>query len=185
MLRNTDNAFGSVSQFLHWMMALAIFSLFGLGLWMTSLTYYDPWYTRGPFIHEGIGVIVSTLLIFRLYWRLTNIRPDDSDLRPFERGGALFAHWSMYGLISAIVVSGYLISTGDGRSLDVFGLFAVPSVVQGEKLADSAGAVHYYAAFTLIGVSVIHTLAALKHHFIDKNFTLRRMLPGHSSKTET
>lgn len=176
--KNTYSRFGIIAQFLHWVMALAVVGLFGLGLWMTSLDYYDPWYRTGPYLHEGAGVMVFAALVFRLYWRATNVMPDSSYLRPLERVGARIAHWGMYGLLAAVSISGYLISTGDGRPLPVFDLFSLPSVAEGKGLVDLAGKFHYYASIALIVIAALHMLAALKHHFVDRDDTLRRMLPA-------
>ncbi len=165
-------------------MAVCIVGLFALGLWMTSLSYYDVWYTRGPYVHEGIGIVMAAMLVFRLYWRLTNPKPDCSGLKAYERVGSTAAHWGMYAMLVIVLVSGYLISTADGRSVSVFDIFSIPSAVQGKTLADQAGAVHYYVAIAMIVLASIHGAAALKHHFIDKDDTLRRMLPGMKSDNQ-
>ena len=171
-----------MAQFLHWAMAFAIFGLFGLGLWMTSLTYYDVWYTRGPFIHEGVGIILIAALVFRLVWRGLQVRPDESHLKLYERVGSVVAHWAMYALMAIVMVSGYLISTSDGRSIDVFGLISVPALYADKGFEEIAGSLHYFLSFALIGLAVIHTLAAIKHHVIDKDPTLIRMLPQSHQK---
>jgi cytochrome b561 len=83
----------------------------------------------------------------------------------------------MYVLVFAIMLSGYLISTADGRAIEVFGWFAVPATLQGiDGQEDVAGDVHFYLAVTLMVIVGGHALAALKHHFIDRDPTLRRML---------
>jgi cytochrome b561 len=78
------------------------------------------------------------------------------------------------------MLSGYLISTADGRAIDVFNLFSVPALVSGfDNQEDIAGLVHQIIAYSLIALVVLHALAALKHHFIDRDRTLKRMLnPG-------
>lgn len=179
-LHNDKYGYGAVSQFLHWLMAVAVFGLFGLGLWMTSLTYYDPWYTKGPFVHEGVGISMALMLVFRLVWRATNTKPDDSYLTPLERLASASTQWGFYVLMIAVMVSGYLISTADGRAIPVFDLFSLPSVYQAKNLEDTAGTIHLYLAWMTIGLAVLHAAAALKHHFIDKDETLRRMLPSNN-----
>ena len=83
----------------------------------------------------------------------------------------------MYLLIFVIFSSGYLISTEDGRGIDVFTWFTVPSLgALFENQADIAGNIHFYAAWSLVIIASIHALAALKHHFINKDNTLRKML---------
>ena len=67
--RNTNDRFGLVTGSLHWLMALAVIGLTALGLWMTSLTYYSPYYTSAPFWHKSIGLVFAALLVLRLIWR--------------------------------------------------------------------------------------------------------------------
>src|SRR5690554_5438622 len=74
------------------------------------------------------------------------------------------------------MVSGYLITTADGSSISVSGLFDVPSLTGRVKgMEDTAGAVHYSSTWALVGLAGLHALAALKHHSIDRDETLRRM----------
>lgn len=177
-LRDDPERYGAVSVTLHWLVALAVFGLFGLGLWMTGLTYYDPWYRLGPWWHKGIGVVLFGVLVLRLGWRLAGVHPGPlSTHRPWERTGARLVHGLLYLLLFAVMVSGYLISTADGRSLAVFDLFAVPATVTGlENQEDLAGAAHLVLASTVVGLAALHALAALKHRFVDKDRTLARML---------
>jgi cytochrome b561 len=89
----------------------------------------------------------------------------------------MLAHGLLYLLLFALMVSGYLISTADGRGLEVFDWFAIPATLSGLKgQEDLAGEVHLYLAWSLILLAALHALAALKHHFIDRDITLKRML---------
>ena len=74
-LRNDNNHYGLVAVLLHWVVALTVFGQFGLGLWMTRLTYYDAWYRQGPWLHKGIGITLFAVVLFRLIWRLLNPKP--------------------------------------------------------------------------------------------------------------
>ncbi|MFA5530225.1 MAG: cytochrome b [Thiohalomonadaceae bacterium] len=177
-LRDDAHRYGAVSVALHWVVALVVFALFGLGLWMTSLTYYDPWYRLGPWWHKSIGVVLFAVVLLRLGWRLWSVHPHPlPNHRPWERVGARLVHGLLYLLLLAVMVSGYLISTADGRALGVFDLFAIPATVTGlENQEDVAGQVHLVLASTLVGLAALHALAALKHSLIDKDRTLARML---------
>lgn len=184
-LKNQPNAYGLIAILLHWGMALIIVGLFGLGLWMTELGYYDPWYKQGPWIHKSIGILLAGVFVFRIIWRLINIKPISAPQHTnVEKRLAHFAHMGLYGLIALIMVSGYMISTADGRGIDVFGWFEVPAIVTSiENQEDIAGAIHFYLALTLIGLAASHGFAALKHHLIDKDNTLRSMtFPAHQPK---
>ena len=87
-------------------------------------------------------------------------------------------HWGFYVLLLVLMVSGYLISTQDGEPIDVFGWFSVPSIFRRPGLENSAGYVHRLFAYAVIALAVGHTLAALKHHFVDKDDVLGRMWSG-------
>lgn len=175
-LRNDLQGYGLVSVLLHWIMAVVIIGLFALGKYMVDLDYYHPWYQKAPDLHRGLGVIVAALFLFRLGWRLSNPHPEIVG-KPWERRAAVWVHRLFYALIAAIVVSGYLITTADGQAVSVFGWFEIPATIYGfDNQEDIAGVVHEWLANGLIALAVLHSLAALKHHFIDRDPTLRRML---------
>ncbi|HSH29896.1 MAG TPA: cytochrome b [Thiohalobacter sp.] len=178
MLRNTSTSYGWISILLHWLVALVIIGLFALGLWMTDLTYYDPWYREAPAIHKSVGILLFLALLLRLVWLGCNPRPVPlSNHKPWERRLAHWTHVLLYALPLLVMVSGYLISTADGRPVEVFGWFSVPATISGyDQQEDIAGEIHEILAFILIGLASVHALAALKHHFIDRDRTLRRML---------
>lgn len=179
MLKNTETAYGWVAIILHWLMVIAIFGLFGLGLYMVELTYYDAWYKGSLDLHKSIGLVLATLLIFRIFWRFTNVSPKSADMNAtqLELKAAHFVHIALYLLMALLMFSGYFISTADGRLINVFDLILVPAlpfVVENQE--DIAGRIHYFLAWALILLAAVHALAALKHHFINKNTTLIRML---------
>ncbi len=175
MWRNTPNNYGWISIILHWLVAVAVFVLFALGLWMVELTYYDAWYQEAPALHKGLGVLLFFIMLARLAWHLSNPRPHLSGA-PWEQHAARLAHAMLYLLLYALMLSGYLISTADGRAIDVLGLFNIPATFTGKHQEDIAGVVHRYLAYTVIALAALHALAALKHHFINRDHTLKRML---------
>lgn len=177
-LRNSPTRFGLVSIVFHWVMAVAVFGLFALGYYMVDLTYYDQWYRTAPHIHRSIGILLLAVLILRLLWRLSNPLPAPlPNHDKWEVMSAHLVHRLLYVLLLTAVVSGYLISTADGSSISVFGWFDVPSVTgQVKRMEDVAGSVHYWSTWALVVLAVLHGLAAIKHHVIDRDDTLRRML---------
>lgn len=183
--KNTSNRYGWVSVGIHWLMAMLVIGMFALGIWMRQLSYYDPWYQDGPAIHKSIGVLLFILLLARIGWRSINIRPnDDPILKKWERTTAHLTHFAMYGLMLMLMTAGYLISTADGRQIEVFNLFSVPATVQGiENQEDIAGEIHEILAWTLILLAGVHALAALKHHFINRDSTLLKMLGRDANNT--
>jgi cytochrome b561 len=177
---NDRDGYGVVAIGLHWLVAIAVYGLFSLGLWMRSLGYYDSWYQLGPWWHKSIGVMLFFILMFRLVWRIGNPRPDHLPThKPYERVVALWVHGLLYLILFVLMISGYLISTADGRPLEVFGWFTIPATISGlEHQEDIAGKVHLYLAWSLVVLSALHGLAALKHHVLDHDMTLMRMLGG-------
>ena len=178
LIWDTKAGYGLVSRLVHWLMALAIVALFGLGVWMVDLSYYSPYYKSAPDLHRSAGMLLLATLVLRLGWRLANEKPDDHELTAFERRAAHAVHWGFYPLLLGLLISGYLISTPDGRAIDVFGLFEVPSLIQNKGLEDVAGDVHFYLAWITMAVAGVHAAAAFKHHFYDKSQILRRMWSG-------
>jgi cytochrome b561 len=177
-LKNNAEGYGWLSITLHWVMALTVFGLFGLGYWMVDLDYYSEWYRRAPSLHKSVGITLLFLWCFRLVWRLMQTSPKTIEThKPWEIQVAKFTHLLLYVLMLAIMFSGYFISTADGRGIEVFALFTVPSL--GELFTnqeDVAGNIHEWLAYGILGLAVLHALAALKHHFVDKDRTLVRIL---------
>ncbi|WP_148255078.1 cytochrome b [Aidingimonas lacisalsi] len=184
MWRNTPSGWGLTSIVLHWLSAIAVVGLFVLGWWMTGLGYYDDWYYLGPWWHRSIGMLLLGLTVLRLIWRGCQPSPEAHGQR-FERLSAHLGHIALYALMLLVLVSGYLISTADGSGIQVFDWFEVPAVVSGiRNQATLAGLVHWYASLVLIALAAGHTLAALKHHFIDRQDTLIRMISPSLSRRE-
>jgi len=179
MLKNLSTAYGWIAIALHWFMAIAIFALFGLGLYMIELTYYDAWYKGSLDLHKSGGALLAVILMVRIFWRSVNVTPEnaESNATKVEVKAAHYAHLLLYVLMATLMLTGYLISTADGRAIDVFGLVSIAALpFSVENQEDIAGSIHEILAWTLVILSSGHGLAALKHHFINKNNTLIRML---------
>ncbi|WP_338485483.1 cytochrome b [Pseudomonas trivialis] len=177
-LRNSSARYGWVSMVLHWGVALTVFGLFGLGLWMVGLDYYDGWRKHGPELHKSIGITLFAIMLVRVVWRLLSPPPPAlASYSRMTRIGAAFGHAFLYVGLFAVMIAGYLISTADGVGIPVFGLFEIPALVSGlPDQADTAGWVHLYLVWVLVVFAGLHGVAALKHHFIDRDVTLLRML---------
>ena len=177
-LRNSSSRYGLVSIVLHWGIALVVFGLFALGLWMVGLDYYSAWRKDAPDLHKSIGLTLFAVMLLRLVWRFISPPPPaPANHGRLTRLGAKFGHAFLYVGLFVLMFSGYLISTADGAGIPVFNLFEVPALISGlPDQADVAGEVHFYLAWALVIFAGVHGLAALKHHFIDRDATLARML---------
>ena len=177
-LRNSPSRYGLVSIVLHWGVALAVFGLFGLGLWMVGLDYYSSWRHTAPDLHKSIGLTLLAIMLGRVLWRFISPPPPaPANHGALTRVAAKLGHLALYVGLFAVMIAGYLISTADGVGIPVFGLFEVPALVSDlPDQADLAGVIHLWLAWGLVIFAVLHALAALKHHFIDRDATLIRML---------
>ncbi|PSW58483.1 cytochrome b [Photobacterium leiognathi] len=163
---------------LHWLVAITVLGLFALGWWMVDLTYYHAWYKTAPFIHKSIGLMLFLAMILRLLIRVSTTQPlTVSAHAKWELWLASKIHFVLYLIVFVVMLSGYLISTAGGRGISVFGLFEVPVLVAPfTNQADIAGKIHWYVAWALMAFVGLHILGALKHHYLDKDETLKRML---------
>jgi len=177
-IRNSATRYGTVAITLHWLVAAVIVGLFALGYWMVDLDYYHEWYKQAPDIHRSVGILLFATMALRVFWRLMNAKPEPLPTHSrFEVLAAHGAHLLLYLLVFTAMISGYLISSADGSSISVFGWFDVPSVTGRIKgMEDTAGLVHYWVTWAIVGLASVHALAALKHHVYDKDDTLRRIL---------
>ena len=166
------------SRILHWLSALLIFGLFALGYWMRTLDYYHPWYQQAPDLHKSFGILLVVIMLTRIVWRFVTTKPEHlTSHKPWELRLAHIIHWILYLGILLILITGYLIATSENRPIEVFELFNVPAVIQAfEEQEDIAGFIHEWAAYVIMAFVGLHILGALKHHFIDKDKTLKRIL---------
>lgn len=181
-LTNRADGYGWLSIGMHWIIALAVLGLFFVGIWMVDLSYYSTWYHQAPFYHKSVGILVVSLMALRLLWSLTNPKPVMLNPNHKIQIAAKSVHGLLYLLVFGLGVSGYMISTAESHPISVFDLFSVPALITPfEGQADLAGLIHEWTAYTLIGLVVLHALGALKHHFINRDATLKRMLKAGSS----
>jgi len=183
-MKNTLSHYGWITISVHWLVAVTVIGLFALGYWMVDLGYYDPWNKQGPDLHKSIGILLFIVMLMRVVWRYFQIKPEalNSHTRIEKKIGSI-VHIFLYSALFVLMISGYLISTADGRAIEVFNQFSIASL--GELFTgqeDLSGIVHKYLAYVLMLTVILHALAALKHHFIDKDNTLRRMLGKRNSK---
>ncbi len=174
---NTNDHYGWTAQLLHWTMALLMMGLFGLGWWMVDLSFYHAWYHHSQELHQALGMLALTLATARIGWAMYQRPPPlQANIRPWQRLAANLTHHTLYLMTLAIPISGYLITTASGQGIDVFGWFEIPSLFPPSKGREEiTGSIHKYLSYGTGILVLAHVGAALKHQFIDRDGTLRRM----------
>ncbi|MGD8176211.1 cytochrome b [Marinimicrobium sp. ARAG 43.8] len=182
MLSDDHSRYGWVTISLHWISAITVIGLFGLGIYMVDLTYYDKGYHELPRLHVSIGLLFGGLMALRVLWRIAqrgNPRalPNHGTLVRFAASTMKYA---LYALIFLMIATGYLIHTAKGDPAWVFEWFSIPSTWQlGADGVDLAGDIHRLAGWAIIVLAAAHAGAAFWHHGVIRDRTLKRMLrPG-------
>ncbi len=183
-LKNSSDQYGWVSIALHWTLAIVLIAMYFVGDYMVELDYYDTWYHRAPQIHKEVGVTIGVLMIFRLLWNALQVSPKHVGKdKAAVKFMAKAAHFFLYVLVFSLVVSGYLISTAKGAGIDVFGLFEIPALLPDDKdRGELAGWIHEWIGLGFMALVALHAFAALLHHFVFKDRTLKRMLKVQKAK---
>ena len=162
---------------LHWLLALMILGSFSMGVYMSGLPL-SPTRLKLYNWHKWAGVTILALSALRLLWRLTHRPPADLPMPRWQRVAAHAAHWALYALFFAIPLAGWAYSSAAGFPIVWFGVLPLPDFVSPDRaLAATLKQVHGALAFALAAVVVLHVAGALKHHLIDRDGLLRRMLP--------
>lgn len=164
---------------LHWLTALLIFCGFGLGLFMTGLEI-SPTMFRLYAWHKWIGITVFLLAAARLAWRAGHPPPPLPPTMPaWQVHAATWMHRLLYVLLVAIPLSGWLYSSATGISVVYLNLVPLPNLVAKDReVAKVLLTVHQTLNFTLAAMVVLHAAGALRHHFVDRDGVLARMLPA-------
>jgi len=181
-----NSQYTAIAKLFHWGMALVIAGLVALGFVMTDmpmspekLQYYS-W-------HKWAGVSVFVLVWLRLGWRMIKPPPAYPDtMSVLMQRLAHLGHAALYGLMIIIPVSGWLLSSAKGVQTVWFGVLPLPDLVEKDKeLGHLLHEVHESLNFVLLIILSGHMAAALKHHWVDRDDILKRMLPHHGSKKDS
>jgi len=180
-VKNTGERYGAVAMLLHWVMALLVMGLVVLGLYMVSLpdTGFDTKKITLILYHKELGLLVLLLFAARFAWRVTQLLPRlVAHLPLWQKVAARFVHLCFYALMLALPITGWLRSSAAGIPVSFFGWFTLPDLLPRddfwfERLID----LHKWLAYLLILFIFVHMGAALRHHFVFRDDTLRKMLP--------
>ena len=168
---------------LHWLMAILFFGLLALGFYMHDLPL-SPEKLKLYSWHKWAGVTAFLLVWLRLFWRVTHRPPALPDSMPkIMQLAAHAGHLLLYALMIAIPLSGWLMSSAKGFQTVWFGVLPIPDLIGKHKeTGDLLQTVHMGLNLLFVAVIAGHIGAALKHHFIDKDDILKRMLPNHAKE---
>jgi cytochrome b561 len=174
--RNTTRAWGTLSKSLHWIVVLLILCQPLIANYADSLSGAAK---IGPLaLHKSLGITILGLAIIRLVWRLLNPVPSTNGLRTWERVLARLSHLLLYALIFAMPLTGWMMSSARNFPVSWFNLVQLPNLVApGRETYELMHDLHGALFAALVLVALLHVAGALKHHFLDRNDVLKRMLP--------
>lgn len=179
-LANSERQYGLVAIALHWVMAVLLTVLIVLGIYMVRLP--DVGFNRTKitliFVHKEIGVLVLAAAALRLAWRQVNPLPQLLETVPeWQQIAAAFVHITLYAMMLAQPLIGWVMSSASGIPVDFLGLFSLPNLVRrDEKLFQLLRSLHDWLGFVMAAFVCLHAAAALRHHFLLRDPTLRRIL---------
>ena len=178
MLKNTEDSYGFVTRFFHWVIAIAIISLITVGFTMSSM---DPSPEKAELygMHKASGVMVFMLIILRLLWKFSNkaVNPP-KDLPNILKLAAKSGHFLLYVFMFSMPISGILMTCFSGYDVSVFGLFVIPAAEKDPAIAGIFYQIHTIGIWAFMAVIILHVGGALYHHFIRRDNVLIRMIKG-------
>jgi len=177
--RNTAEAYGSFAKFLHWSIVLLIIPQYFLAEAAEEVA--DGSLEQASILgwHKSLGMLVLLLAVVRIAWKVMN-RPHPSPIGDvvWQRKAAAAAHGILYLLILLQPLSGWILVSSAGGSVSLFDWVTFPAIVgENHDLHETFEEVHEVLFNAMLVVAVVHVAAAVYHHWILKDNTLRRMLP--------
>jgi cytochrome b561/polyisoprenoid-binding protein YceI len=184
-LTNTAHSYGSVTKTFHWLTALLIFSAIPLGWYANQLPYDTSEQLQQKALvfslHKTVGIAAFAVAVLRILWAFGQRRPGllNADKRA-EATLAETVHWLLYGSLVLVPLTGWIHHAASEGFAPIWWPFgqSLPFVPKDETLSAAFAGLHIVTKWVLIGAIAFHILGALKHHVIDRDATLQRMLPG-------
>jgi len=184
-LANTARSYGSVTKTFHWLTALLILTAIPLGWYANQLPYdtSDQLAQKALVfsLHKTVGVTVFAVALVRILWAVTQPKP--AGLHPERKLETMLAetvHWLLYGALVLVPLTGWIHHAASEGFAPIWWPFGqtLPFVPRDTELSALFAGLHIVTKWVLIGAIGLHIAGALKHHLIDRDSTLRRMLPG-------
>lgn len=177
MWRNSSESYGWASILLHWLSLPLVLFLLASGIYMVTLTYYDALYHTLPQWHKVAGVVLAALTLIRVGLMPVNPHPAMLPMARWQQIAARCAHGLLYIGMLTLIGTGYCITTAEGHPIHLVGEIRIPAVTTfAEDAVTWLGLTHQWTGYALGGLICVHAGAALQHHFILRDNTLRRML---------
>ncbi len=183
-LKSSDQNWGGLAKGFHWLSAVLIIGMICVGIAMVNFIEdaglrFDLYQN-----HKTFGFVVLSLIILRGIWRIFDNSPQPLDTSPALKRAAKSLHLFFYAAIFAMIITGWMMVSASVLPIPVsiFGWFNVPPLTTPDaELELKYKALHHIIGWFLLCAIFIHIAASLKHHFIDKNNVLKRMLPFNRS----
>lgn len=187
MASRLHSRYSRVAIVFHWVIAALLIVNLGVGLWVLGplLDSHDPATKQLGFtvvqLHKSVGLTILVLAIARLAWRLMNPPPPYPDhMTGTEIVLAKLSHWGFYALMLGLPLSGWAVVSTSNIQFPIlyFGLFEVPALPLSRAWGELFDESHLILGWITLALIVLHVAAALKHHYMDRDDVLVRMLPG-------
>ncbi|MEM6583513.1 MAG: cytochrome b [Pseudomonadota bacterium] len=177
--RQLERSYGAVSRLNHWVIALAMIGMICYGLFIVEFLPKGPEKYAQIQTHKALGVLVLVYGVWRVLWRLLRGFPEPASAMPlWQRRLSEFTHWALIVGILLMPLSGMTTSLFGGHDISMFGSLVIPGLPVNETVSKLAADVHAITGKVLIAIIALHVAGALKHHLIDRDATLIRMLSG-------
>lgn len=175
-IRNTENSYGWLAKFFHWVISplIIVMLIFGFFLDKLSKDFQPTAYNY----HKLTGLLILTLVVLRILWTVINPKPKlPEDTLLWQRIAEHVVQGLMYVSIFMMPLVGWLGASYAGYAPHLGQLQLKLPVSHDLSKAELFFKLHELFAFLLIGLLIIHVSAALYHHIIKKDMILKRMLP--------
>ncbi len=171
---NENNSYNLISKIIHWVSALLILGLIFIGFYMDDLEGAQKYKMYD--IHKSFGVLLLGLVCVRILWNAIKGKPKTLiSYKKWEKILSHISHMFMYLAMIALPLSGWAISSTGGHAVKFFGIKLPALLEKNKELHEIFEELHEFLAIALLFVVGLHILGAFKHHFIDKDITLKRM----------